>query len=115
LCGIASHVAEEDSGIGKQLPELAVRHKEGTKSTQAIERLIAVLAGCVLVNRRLGSASGAAAEVLGLPDEVLEEVALVLGEEQNLGLLNDVLQVRNQLLALTRQLLRRRVERLVCD
>jgi len=43
--------------------------------------------------------------LLGLPDEVLEEVALVLGEKQDLGLLNDRLEVAYELLALTRQLL----------
>jgi hypothetical protein len=50
-----------------------------------------------------------------LPDEVLEEVALVLGEQQDLGLLNDALQVAKKALALTRQLLGWRVERPVCE
>jgi hypothetical protein len=35
-----------------------------------------------------------------LPDEVLEQVAVVLGEQENLGLLNDRLEVTNKLLAL---------------
>jgi hypothetical protein len=40
-----------------------------------------------------------------LPDKVLEKVAFVLGEEQNLGLLDDGLEVANQFLALAGQLL----------
>jgi hypothetical protein len=41
--------------------------------------------------------------LLGLPDEVLEQVAIILGEKQDLGLLDDNLEVRNELLALARQ------------
>jgi hypothetical protein len=40
-----------------------------------------------------------------LPDEVLEKVAFVLGEEQDLGLLDDGLEVAYELLALAGQLL----------
>jgi hypothetical protein len=35
---------------------------------------------CVLVDRRIGKGGAVATEVLCLPDEVLEKVALVLGE-----------------------------------
>jgi len=50
-------------------------------------------------------------QVLGLPDEVLKEVALVLGKDQVLGLLNDIAQIGNKLLTIGGQLLGRRSQR----
>lgn len=40
-----------------------------------------MLLRCVLIDRSIGETSTVATEVLCLPDEVLEEVALVLGEK----------------------------------
>jgi hypothetical protein len=59
----------------------------------------------VLVDRRVGKRGIAATDLLSLPDEVLEEVALVLCEQENLGLLNDLLQVTDKRLSLRRKLL----------
>ena len=53
----------------------------------------------LLVDSRLGERCIAAGDLLGLPDEVLEQVALVLGEDEKLGLLNDILEICNELLA----------------
>jgi hypothetical protein len=64
-----------------------------------------MLARRVLIHGRAGQAGGVAAKVFGLPDKVLQQVALILGEQQQLGLLDDALQIREQVLALTRQLL----------
>lgn len=66
----------------------------------------------VLVYRCVGSLGVTTANLLSLPDEILEEVAIVLGEEENFSSLNDFLQVTNELLAIRGQLLRGRGERL---
>lgn len=64
-----------------------------------------MLARGVLVDWRVGKRSITAVDLLSLPDEVLEKVALVLGEQKDLGLLNDLLQIADKLLALSRELL----------
>jgi hypothetical protein len=47
------------------------------------------------VNGCLRGLGVAASDLLGLPDKVLEEVSLVLGKQQRLGLFNDVLEIRD--------------------
>lgn len=54
-----------------------------------------MLLGGAAVNRSIGCGSTATAGDLTLPDEVLEEVVLVLAEQQDLGLLNDIAKVSN--------------------
>ncbi len=49
--------------------------------------------------RQLGIAS---AEMLGLPDEVLEQISLVLGKKKKFGLLDHLLKIRNELATLFR-------------
>ena len=105
MCSIASNVAQENGGIRKELPELTVGDEKSAEGTQTVEGLVTVLLGSVLVDRSTGESGVGAGDLLSLPDEVLEEVALVLGEEQDLGLLNDGLEVADQLLALGRELL----------
>lgn len=65
-----------------------------------------------LVYRCVGSLSVTTANLLSLPDEILEKVAIVLGEEENFSSLNDFLQVTNELLTIRGQLLRGRGKRL---
>jgi len=57
-----------------------------------------MLLRCVLVDGSAGYLCIATADLLCLPDEVLEEIALVLSEEKNLSLLNDILEINNKLL-----------------
>lgn len=58
-----------------------------------------MLLGSVLADRRIRFTSIAAGNVFALPNEVLQEVPLVLGEEQDLRLLDDIAEVFNQMLA----------------
>jgi len=58
-----------------------------------------VLLGSVLINWSIWGGGVATAHLLSLPDEVLEKVALVLGEHQDLGLLDDTTEVSNEMLA----------------
>lgn len=100
LRGVAGNVAEEDAGIAQELAELAVGDEKCSEGTEALKSLVAVLLGSLLVNGGVGLLRIASTDLLSLPDEVLNEVALVLGEEQELGLLNDLLKVAGELLAL---------------
>jgi len=88
-----------------ELAELTVGKNERAEGAKTVESLVAVLLSGVLVDRRVRSAGIGARDLLSLPNEVLEEVALVLGQEQQLGLLNDLAQVTNELLTLCRELL----------
>lgn len=53
----------------------------------------------VLINRRARQALVATGDLFSIPDEVLEKVSLVLGKEEDLGLLDDLPQIANKLLA----------------
>ncbi len=61
----------------------------------------------LLANRSVGGRNGLGVELAGLPDEVLQQIAIVLGQEQILGLFYDVIDVGNKAAALGRELLRR--------
>lgn len=82
---------------------MTVADEQRSESAETLKSLVAVLLGSVLINWSVWSGGVATADLLSLPDEVLEEIALVLGEQQNLGLLNDTAQVSNELLAFLRK------------
>lgn len=105
MCSIASNVSQKDGSVREELPELAVGDEKGSEGAQTVKCLIAMLLGSVLVDGGARESGASTGDLLRLPDEVLKEVALVLGEEQDLGLLDDGLEVAYQLLALGRQLL----------
>ena len=88
-----------------QLAELTVREDESSQSAQAFEGLVAMLLGRVLIHGSIGCGCICTSDLLSLPDEVLKKVAIVLGQQQKLGLLNYVAQVSDKLLALGRELL----------
>lgn len=84
--------------------ELAVGDEELAEGAQTLQGLVTVLLGGCLVKggvRLLGVASGG---LRALVDEVLDEIALILGQEKQLGLLDDVAQVGDENLALLGQL-----------
>ena len=56
-----------------------------------------MLLSCSFVHGRSWALSATASEVLCLPDEILEQIALILGEEQNLRLLNHIAKIFNQM------------------
>lgn len=66
----------------------------------------------LLVDRRTWGLRVAAGDLLGLPNEVLDEVALVLREKEDLRLLDDDAKILNELVTLRRELLRRLGQRL---
>ena len=52
----------------------------------------------VLINRCARQALVATGDLFSIPDEVLEKVSLVLGKEEDFGLLDDLPQIANKLL-----------------
>lgn len=95
-----------------ELSELTVGDQELTESFEAIEGFITVLLGFFLANRGIGRLEIAASYTSALIDEVLNEVAFIFGEQKQLGLLDDVSQVDNEVTALLRKLWRRLSQRL---
>lgn len=108
---IAGHGRQAGSERTK-LAELAVGDEQGAQGAKALESFVAVLLGSVLVDGQGGGSRIASAEVLALPDEVLEQVALVLGEQEDFGLLDGIAHVRNEVLALGGELGGGRLQRL---
>lgn len=88
-----------------ELPELAVANDESAECAKTIESLVTVLLCGILVYWCIGNGCVATGDLLGLPDEILKEVALVLGEEKDLGLLDNITKIRDKLLALCGELL----------
>ena len=88
-----------------ELAELSIGDDELAQSSQTIKRLIAVLLSSVLVDWRTWNSSASAIDILGLPCEVLEQVALVLCEKEDLGLLDNIAEVVDQSLTLCGELL----------
>jgi hypothetical protein len=84
---------------------LTVGDEERSEGSQTLESLLAMLLGSLLVERSVDVGRVGGADLLCLPDEVLEEITVVLGEKEELGLLNDVLEVSDELLAVGGQLL----------
>lgn len=56
-----------------------------------------MLLGGVLVDGGTGKLGVGASQMLGLPYEILEKIALILGQDQDLGLFDRFAKVANQL------------------
>lgn len=82
-----------------KLSELAVGNDESAERAQTVERLLTVLLRGFLVNGRIWGLRSAA-DLLCLPNEVLDEVAVVLGEKKDLCLLDHVAEVFNEFSAI---------------
>lgn len=97
--GITGHVAEKDGSVVEKLSELAVGDEQRTECSQTLKSVLAVRLGGILADGSVGGANSLGVELLSLPDEFLEEVALVLAQKQVLGLSNDILRVLYESLA----------------
>lgn len=71
-----------------------------------------MLLGSLLVDWSVRGGCVATADLLSLPDEILKELALVLGEKKDLGLLDDIRKISDENLALTGEVLGGALERL---
>lgn len=86
--------------------ELSVGDQERSKSLKTLQGLLAILLASLLRDRHIGALDIAGGDLLGLPDEILQKLALVLGEEHQLGLLNDIAQVLDEDFAIFRKVCR---------
>lgn len=87
-----------------EFAELAVGDEQCAKGAQALESLITVSLGRVLANGSIRGRDSLGIELSSLPDEVLKKVALILGQEELLGLLNNLTNIGNEFLAIIREL-----------
>jgi hypothetical protein len=82
---------------------LAVGENQSSQSAKTFDSLVAMLLGSVLVNWCAWERGISGSDVLSLPNELLEQISLVLGQEQELGLINDITQISHQLSAFFRK------------
>lgn len=85
------------------LSEFSVGNEKRTQGLQTLHGVVTVLLGTVFVNRCIGPLRFNIAQTLSLPDELLEQVAIVLAEDQLASLVNDLTEVPNQLLTFFRE------------
>lgn len=78
------------------LSELSVGDQERSQSLKTLEGLLAVLLASLLGDGHIGGLDITGGDPLGLPNEILQKLALVLGEEHQLGLLNNIAQVLDE-------------------
>lgn len=79
---------------------MAIGDDESAESPETLKRLLSMLLRGLPIDRCLWGLRIAASDLLSLPDEVLEEIALVLREEKDLRLLDYIAEVSNKLAAL---------------
>lgn len=87
------------------LAELSVGDQQCAESLETLQGLVRILLARLLGHGHIGGLHMTGADLLSLPDEVLQQLTLVLGEEQQLSLFDDVAQVLDQDLALARKLI----------
>lgn len=87
------------------LSELPVGNKESTQGLQALNSVAAILFGGLLVDGSIRSLRFHGAQTLSLPDELLKQVAIILGEDQFAGLVDDFAKIPDQLLTFFREVL----------
>lgn len=92
------------TGTLTDLPELAVGNQQSTKGLEAIQGPVGILLAILLGDGHVGGIDVNSSDLLGLPDEVLKKLAVVLGQKHLLGLLNHIAKVLHEDLALVRQL-----------
>lgn len=79
---------------------MTISNEQCSQSPQAPESLIAILLRLVLLDWGIGPVNAVDVELSGLPNEVLDQVALVLGQKHLLGFVYHVADIFYQALAL---------------
>jgi len=85
---------------------LTVGDDERAESPQSVKRLVAMLLGSVLVNWCARESGIATSDLLSLPDEILQEISIVLHQKESLGFLNHITEISDKESALLRELRR---------
>jgi hypothetical protein len=84
---------EQREGGHTELAKLAVGNNQGSQGTQSVKGLIPVLLRLFLTDGRDRSSQALVVELIGLPDEVLQQIAMILGQQQILGLFHNFIDV----------------------
>lgn len=87
-----------------KLAELTIGENQRSECSETVECLVAVLLCSCTVNGSIGSTSATTRNGLALPDEILNEIALVLAKKQHLSFFDDIPQVSNEIATLVREL-----------
>lgn len=85
----------DKNGLTK-FAELTIGDDQSTQCAQTIKSLVAMLLSGSSVERSARNGSIATGDESCLPQEVLQQIALIFGQEQDLGLLNDIAKIGNQ-------------------
>lgn len=88
-----------------KFPELAIRNHKRSQSAQPVESLVALLLRPLLVHGGVRDRQSLGVELLSLPDEVLEQVAIIFRQHQILCVFHHFSHVCHQSLSLGRKLL----------
>lgn len=114
---VASETGQRSAPVGPastggltKLAELTVGQNQRAEGPQPLNSLAAMLLRRRLVDGRVGKRCVASGDLLSLPDEVLEEIAFVLRQEEHLGLLDHDAEILDEVLAFAGQLARRRAQ-----
>jgi hypothetical protein len=94
-------------GTLTKLSELAIGDNKRAQRSQTLQSLIAVLLRSLLVNGSIGKSSISTIDLLRLPNEVLKEITLVLGQEKVFSLFNDITEICHKVLTFGRKFLGR--------
>lgn len=86
-----------------KLSELPIGDDEGSKTAKTTQSFISVLLRLFTADGRSGTGGISAFDLLCLPDEILEQVALVLGQEEVLRLFNDISEIGDETSAFSRE------------
>ena len=79
-----------------QLAELSVSDDQGPQCAQSLQSLVAVLLGSILIDWRIWGGDRARIKLLSLPDEVLQKISFVFGEQKQLCLVDNLLEIRDK-------------------
>ena len=83
---------------------MSVCDKQGSQGPQTLEGLLSMTLCGFLVDGGTGNLNRLIVKMRRLPDEVLQQIALVLGKHQVLGLVHDISNVIDELSAFFRKL-----------
>lgn len=98
-----------------ELPELTVGEYKRAERPQTFKSLVAVLLSGVPIDWCSWQLGLTTRDLASLVDEILQQVALILGQKQDLGLLDDIAKVSHKMTAFFRELGRGTGQGFGCD
>jgi hypothetical protein len=100
----------ESRRLHTQFTELAICDEQSAQSSQTLKSFILVPCRGILAQGSVGRLDALGIILCGLPDEVLNQVAVVLGQQKLLRELHNLPRILHQHLSIGRELVRRVAE-----